>query len=93
MIDYLTPDMCKMYRKANDISLEELSERVGMTKQAMSNFERNHEKMSKNAVKKNCILYTLALLDCMQESVIKIRKKIIPYNAAIVLLQHIWRKR
>lgn len=68
MIDYLTPDMCRMYRKANDISLEDLSERVGMTKQAMSNFERNHDKMSKNAVKKNCILYTLALLDCMQEN-------------------------
>ena len=67
MIDYLTPDMCRMYRKINDISLEDVSERVGMTKQAMSNFERNHDKMSKNAVKKNCILYTLALLDCMQE--------------------------
>ena len=67
MIDYLTPDMCKLYRKTMDISLEDISERVGMTKQAMSNFERNHDKMSKNAVKKNCILYTLALLDCMQE--------------------------
>ena len=67
MIDYLTPDMCKLYRKANDISLEDLSERVGLTRQAMSYFERNHDKMSKNAVKKNCILYTLALLDYMQE--------------------------
>ena len=75
MIDYLTPDMCRMYRKANDISLEDLSERVGMTKQAMSNFERNHDKMSKNAVKKNCILYTLALLDCMQEKYYKDSQK------------------
>lgn len=67
MIKYLTPDMCRMYRKANDISLEDLSERVGLTKQSMSYFERNHDKMSENVVKKNCILYTLALLDCMQE--------------------------
>lgn len=67
MIDYLTPDMCKRYRKTMDISLEDLSKRVGMTKQALSNFERNHDKMSENAVKKNCILYTLALLDCMLE--------------------------
>lgn len=75
MIDYLTPDMCKQYRKTMDISLEDLSERVGLTKQAMSNFERNHDKMSKNAVKKNCILYTIALLDCMQEKQYKNSQK------------------
>lgn len=67
MIDYLGPCMCKIYRKANDISLEDLAPRVGLTRQAMSYFERNYDEMSENAVKKNCILYTLALLDCMQE--------------------------
>lgn len=67
MIQYMSPDMCKKCREVMDISLEDLSERIGMTKQAMSYFERNYNKMSKNVVKKNCILYTLALLDCMQE--------------------------
>lgn len=67
MINYFTPDMCKMYRKINDISLEDIADRVGMTKQALSYFERNHDKMSKNVVKKNCILYSLALFDYMME--------------------------
>lgn len=67
MIHYYTPDMCKKLRIDNGISLDDLSKRVGLTKQAMSYFERNYNKMSENVVKKNRILYTVALLDYIQE--------------------------